>query len=148
MHIRKLHLRTESRKLTPRFVGPFPVSEIINPAGVRLTLPRSTRVHPTFHVSKLKPLVESPLVPASPALPPRRIVEPVYSVKRLLAVRRRGRGQQYLVDWEGYGPEERSWVSASDICPWILTLPLSKNSTISTWTNLGCQEPSLGWDPK
>lgn len=114
---RDLPLHVASRKLAPRFVGPFPVSRVINPVSVRLRLPRSLRVHPTFHVGKLKPVRESPMVPGAATPPLPRMVDggPVYPVKRLLGVRKRGRGHQYLVDWKGYGPEHRSWVRSSFI---------------------------------
>ena len=36
-----LNRKVPSKKLAPRFVGPFPITKIVGPAAVRLRLPRS-----------------------------------------------------------------------------------------------------------
>lgn len=109
---RDLPVKVENRKLASRFVGPFAVQEVVNPVAVKLVLPGSLRVHPVFHVSRVRPVRECELMPPSDLPPPARVVDggPAFTVERILRSRRRGRGLQYLIDWAGYGPEERSWV--------------------------------------
>ncbi|GKC22814.1 reverse transcriptase domain-containing protein [Tanacetum coccineum] len=51
----------KKRKLAPRFVGPFEITERIGPVAYRLDLPEALNgVHDTFHVSNLKKCLANP----------------------------------------------------------------------------------------
>ncbi|KAL0153429.1 hypothetical protein M9458_051267 [Cirrhinus mrigala] len=104
---RDLRLRQPCRKMSPRYIGPFKILRQINDVTFQLQLPPRYRIHPTFHVSLLKPFYPSATeTPGAEAEPPEVLDQPL---------RRRGGHLEYLVDWEGYGPEERSWVPRDDI---------------------------------
>ncbi|XP_051728342.1 uncharacterized protein LOC127500838 [Ctenopharyngodon idella] len=118
---RDIRMRLPCRKLSPRFIGPFTILWQINPVTYQLQLPPEYKIHPTFHVSLLKPHYPSVSVSTEPGAaeePPLPIIVDdgaAYLVKEILDSRRRGGLLEYLVDWEGYGPEECSWVPRNDI---------------------------------
>lgn len=59
----------ESQKLAPRYIGPYVIDCIINPIVLRLTIPTSLNIHPSFHVSLFKPVSTNPLIPRCASLP-------------------------------------------------------------------------------
>ncbi len=122
---RDLCLRLPCRKLSPCFIDSFTIKRQINDVTSLLQLPARYRIHPTFHVSLLKPF--SPSVPDTegPVVPPPPEVqeEPsIYQVREILDSRRQAGHLEYPIDWEGYGPEERSWVARNHVLdPSLLT---------------------------
>ncbi|KAK3511981.1 hypothetical protein QTP70_027651 [Hemibagrus guttatus] len=103
----------------PRYIGPFTILRQIYNVTYELQLSHQYHISPTFHMSLLKPFIDSVLSPPTePEVhPPPEIDtdDTIYQVREVVNSRRRRGRFKYLVDWEGYGPEERSWVDQNDI---------------------------------
>ena len=100
-------------------MGPFPIEEVVGQGKLayRLLLPPQMRIHPVFHVSLLEPYWENRFAGRIQEPPPPDEIEGEleYEVKEILDSKFvRGR-LKYLVEWEGYGPEERTWEPAENI---------------------------------
>ncbi|CAJ0919726.1 unnamed protein product, partial [Ranitomeya imitator] len=112
---RHVPMKVSSPKFKPRFIGPYKISEIINPVSFRLALPASFAIHSVFHRSLLRKYVV-PVVPSVDPLAPVLVDgELEYVVEKILDSRFSRRRLQYLVKWKGYGQEDNSWVFASDV---------------------------------
>ena len=112
-----LKLSCPSRKLGPRFIGPFEIKKKINPVTFELSLPNTYKIHPVFHVSLLKPTVTGSFPGREdPPPPPVTVGEDTeFVVEAILDSRKRCRQIQYLVKWKGYSLEESSWEPAKDV---------------------------------
>lgn len=54
-------LKGSSKKLSPRFLGPFPINSVLSSTAVHLRLPAHLRVHPAFHLLQIRPVLSSPV---------------------------------------------------------------------------------------
>lgn len=144
---KNLRLKLPCHKLSPKFIGPFKILHQVNPVSFRLDLPAAYRISPTFHVSLLKPFHEPrTLGPTATEPPPLLDIDGAlaYQVHTILNSRCQAGRIQYLVDWQGYSPEERCWVDARDILdPSLMEefelpeparpLPMGTSTSKNTW---------------
>lgn len=94
------------RKLTDRWIGPFPVLTAVGPAAFRLELPSTYRIHDVFHTSALKLYRGTP--PNRPA-PDLSHGEPEFEVEAILRHRQVRRQFKFLVLWKGYPLHDATW---------------------------------------
>jgi hypothetical protein len=124
-----IKLDTEDQRpdaLLPRWLGPYKIIGIDQERdNVTLDLPATIRIHPTFHVSLLRPYQDPtkdfPTRPAPPRPPPIDPENQEYEIEEILASRKRHKRQEYLVKWLGYPESENTWEPASNLdCPDLL----------------------------
>ena len=125
-----------SRKLNPKYCGPFEISEDINGVTYRLKLsqPMTQRgIHNAFHASLFKPFYEDEFKRKTP--PPEPMIfkdgHEEYEVEKILSHRKLRGKTQYLVKWKGYADHENSWLSESDLENANELLQLYKRSSLS-----------------
>ena len=74
-------------------------------------------LHPIFCGNKLVPHFSDPNPLHIPPPPPPVQLEGTdkWEINQILDSKRVGRGVRYLIDWKGYGPEERTWEPLSSL---------------------------------
>ena len=103
-------IRRASHKLAFKFLGPYQVLQNIVTVAYRLELPSTSRIHPVFHISQLKPFVPpTQQVHAQLPSPDTEFPIPV----QVLQQRRIQRGatsvEQVLVRWSDSTAELATW---------------------------------------
>ena len=96
----------EFRKLDQRFVGPFPISELLDHNLVRIELPAGCKANSTFNIDCLRLYVPDdwPDRPGYDPQPPLYVDHGVemYEVKAIHGTRGKGANRTFLTEWVGY----------------------------------------------
>jgi hypothetical protein len=108
-------------KLSQRWIGPFEVVQEINPKVYRLRMSEKYPGLPIFNVEHFKKYVNSPEeFGERTTLPETWMKKPEakeFIVEKIIAHRfkRKGSVIEYLVRWEGYGPQFDTWEPRSHL---------------------------------
>ena len=114
--LKKVSSKARQRGLIPKFEGPFKVIKKVGEVVDMLKLPKRLKLHPTFHVSFLKPYIEDAeprrvQVKCAPPLVMTQFDKGVEKIlnHRTMGASRKNRRTDYLVQWKGSLESEATW---------------------------------------
>ena len=117
LEAKNLKLPYRTKKIAPKRLGPFRITNEIGTRSYRLELPKQWRVHSTFHSSVLSPFKQTDTHGPAFTEPPPDIIneEEEWEVEMILQHRKQGRGYQYLVHYKDYPTSEDQYLSEKDL---------------------------------
>ena len=117
LEARNLKRSIANPKFAPKREGPFTIVKVLSPITYQLRLPKTWKIHHTFHASLLTPYRENEVHGRNfPALPPDLIEgEEEYEIEKILRHRGSLSARMFLIRWKGYSAEEDSWIAEREL---------------------------------
>ena len=115
---KNLNQKRPSKKISPKFVGPFRIEDKVGGQAYRLTLPSTYRIHNTFHVSYLEPYyhrADREMAEAFMQAPELIDDEEQWEVEEVVDKVKNKEGVLYKVKWTGWGEEYNQWLPENEL---------------------------------
>ena len=120
---KQISSKSRHRGLIPKYDGPFEVVQRVGEVAYRLKLPERLKIHPTFHISFLKPYfadVDDPDRNKSKRAPPSIPTQFDADIEEILDHRIVGKSKlntktEFLVHWKGKARADAVWEKAKDL---------------------------------
>lgn len=105
----------KSKKLAPRFIGPFPIIRKVNKDSYELKLSKGLRLHPVFHTSLLKAYVRDEK--RTQEIPKVILADGSEGqlIHKVLDHRKRRGKDQYKIQWLGETEKQATWEPVEDL---------------------------------
>ena len=112
-----LCLQYPCKKLSPKRLGPFKITQVLSPLVYRLKLLPTWKIHDVFHTGLLSPFKQTDTHGPSFSAPPPTLIrsEEEYEVEAIISHKGSLGHRKYLTAWKGYPSSENTWEPESNL---------------------------------